>query len=547
MRISKIILSTMSSVLIFAFLCSCTIADFEFSEGQIKNIISQLEDGELDNIVSQLEGEIKNTTSQSDNTSKKISSASQIESDTVSKTESSLVDTESDISEIEETDSVVTQKEVSQEIVSSEPEVNSTVSEVQVFESQSVDSGTEDIDDTVSEMPIQSEIESTVDSQSEESVYIDIFDDYDDGIYEEKATESIIPPIQESNIYKIKTVEDLKEFANTVRCGHSYKGELVTLEADLDLAGIEWAPIGSYKKPFKGTFFANGHKISNLTITSLTEQMSDGRGGNCYVGFFGYAQDASISGLILENVNITLNGTADTEYVQVGSIVGYMMAVNDGITLSKCKASGNISVSIPGDRIVEIGGIAGGFDANYKDTSYNMYLVQSDVNITGEGFIYNMGGIASVLNSRDSNSSDSSIHDLIYKGNINDEKVKRSKVGGLFGVYNSGYRCDIKNCFVNLTLNRIGLNSYSELEPNQGIVIGDQCVSTSDLGLENIYGSINLNEKPEEMSMVGRTHGKVYYKNCIETSEIPESVEFEIKYWNLTDRSSPLFDLEYTK
>lgn len=489
MRISKIILSTMSSVLIFAFLCSCTIADFEFSEDQIENIISQLEDGELDNIVSQLEGKIKITTSQSDNTSKNISSASQIESDTVSKTESSLVDTESDISEIE----------------------------------------------------------STVDSQSEESVYIDIFDDYDDSIYEEKATESIIPPIQESNICKIKTVEDLKEFANTVRCGHSYKDELVTLEADLDLAGIEWTPIGSYKKPFKGTFFANGHKINNLTITSLTKQMSDGRGGNSYVGFFGYVEDATISGLILENVNINLNGPIDTEYIQVGSVVGYMMAVNDGITLSKCKASGNISVSIPGDKIVEIGGIAGGFDANYKDTSYNMYLVQSDVNITGEGFIYNMGGIAAVLNSRDSNSSDSSIHDLIYKGNINDEKIKRSNVGGLFGVYNSGYRCDIKNCFVNLTLNRIGLNSYSELEPNQGIVIGDQCVSTADLGLENIYGSVYFNEKSEEMSMVGRTHGKVYYKNCIETNEIPESVEFAIKYWNLTDRSSPLFDLEYTK
>ena len=33
----------------------------------------------------------------------------------------------------------------------------------------------------------------------------------------------------------------------------------------------------------------------------------------------------------------------------------------------------------------------------------------------------------------------------------------------------------------------------------------------------------------------------------IKTNEIPESVEFAIKYWNLTDRSSPLFDLEYTK
>ena len=38
------------------------------------------------------------------------------------------------------------------------------------------------------------------------------------------------------------------------------------LDADLNLAGITWIPIGTEDAPFTGYFYGNGHQISNLTI-----------------------------------------------------------------------------------------------------------------------------------------------------------------------------------------------------------------------------------------------------------------------------------------
>ena len=111
--------------------------------------------------------------------------------------------------------------------------------------------------------------------------------------------EPALPETNFTNIHKITNLDELNQFANAVMCGHSYAGEQVTLEADIDLAGIEWTPIGVRGRAFKGEFIGNGHTISNLTITSLTDKMTDARGYEACVGFFGYAEDAVIRGITL--------------------------------------------------------------------------------------------------------------------------------------------------------------------------------------------------------------------------------------------------------
>lgn len=485
MRFSKLLVSFFSFILVLCILCSCSEVDLQLSEGQIEDIVSQLEEVEIDNVISQSEDkQTDESIPQPEKTDGKTTPKVDKKTEAIQKTESSKTNTSS------------------------------------VIEIQS--GGNSDLynpDDYNSQNPYEDEDYANTENQ-------------------------INTPSQEGNIRKITSLEDLKEFANTVRCGHSYQGEEVTLETDIDLSGMEWTPIGSYKKPFKGTFSGKGHKISNMTISSVTEQMTERGVGNTYVGFFGYAEDAVITGLHLENVNINLSNQFDADFINIGSVVGYMMSRSKGIKLTKCSASGNINVSDSQEKIVEIGGIAGGFDANQKNTFYNMCLLYSDVNITCEGYVFDVGGISGIINSRDSDISDSFISDLIYIGNINDEKVKRSKVGGLFGVYNSGYRCNIKNCFVKLTLKRIGYNSYAELKPNLGIIIGDQCVSTAELGLENVYGCVYYNDEYENMPMVGRTHNKVYYKNCLETNSVPKAADSFLINWNLTDRTLPKIAFE---
>ena len=347
--------------------------------------------------------------------------------------------------------------------------------------------------------------------------------------------EPALPETGFTNIHKITNADDLNQFANAVMCGHSYAGEQVTLEADIDLAGIEWTPIGVRGRAFKGEFIGNGHTISNLTITSLTDKMTDARGYEACVGFFGYAEDAVIRGITLENINISIPKRNKAESLYVGAVAGSMFAVNRGIEISECKATGNISVSSDDLVFAMTGGIVGGFDANYKGTYYRMSLLYSAVNIAVKGETVTCGGITGILNSRNSKPTDSYVTEIVYIGSIDEANGGCSYTGGLCGIYNSAFRCDIKNAFINLEIKRTQLGPYTFI----GIVSGDQCVATGDLGLENVYGMITCNGKNMKMSMLGRKNGNVYFKNCTEADRLPDDASFNAEKWDLSDRAFP--------
>ena len=120
----------------------------------------------------------------------------------------------------------------------------------------------------------------------------------------------------------IDSVKDLQAFANDVNSG-KYDGEndaVVSLDADLDLTGVEWTPIGSVfdgygnlQHYFSGKFYGNGHTISNLDFSEnygKTEYPS--------FGFFSEVYGAEISGL-------TIQGKLDvsnSEPVYFGTVAG---------------------------------------------------------------------------------------------------------------------------------------------------------------------------------------------------------------------------------
>ncbi len=96
------------------------------------------------------------------------------------------------------------------------------------------------------------------------------------------------------------------ETTDAIYCSNGCMGYELT--ADIDLAGIEWQPIGSLSEPFSGVFKGNGYTISNLTIKA---------GSTNEVGLFG----AIGAGGRVENVglvNVSIAGQSN-----VGSIAGY--------------------------------------------------------------------------------------------------------------------------------------------------------------------------------------------------------------------------------
>ena len=126
----------------------------------------------------------------------------------------------------------------------------------------------------------------------------------------------------DSNKTSITTVDELLQFAAAVDNGDydDKTDAVVSLDADLDLTGVAWKPIGSVFDGdgnllhyFSGKFYGNGHTISNLDFSEnygKTEYPS--------FGFFSEVYGAEISGLTIQGkLDVSNSG-----YVYFGTIAG---------------------------------------------------------------------------------------------------------------------------------------------------------------------------------------------------------------------------------
>ena len=127
---------------------------------------------------------------------------------------------------------------------------------------------------------------------------------------------------EQSNKTSITTVDELLQFAKAVDNGEydDKTDAVVSLDADLDLTGVVWTPIGSVFAAdgtllhyFSGKFYGNGHTISNLNFSEnygKTEYPS--------FGFFSEVYGAEISGLTIQGkLDVSNSG-----YVYFGTVAG---------------------------------------------------------------------------------------------------------------------------------------------------------------------------------------------------------------------------------
>ena len=118
----------------------------------------------------------------------------------------------------------------------------------------------------------------------------------------------------------ITTVDELLQFAKAVDQGEydDKTDAVVSLDADLDLTGVAWTPIGSVFAAdgtllhyFSGKFYGNGHTISNLDF-------SENYGKYPSFGFFSEVSGAEISGLTIQGkLDVSNSG-----YVYFGMVAG---------------------------------------------------------------------------------------------------------------------------------------------------------------------------------------------------------------------------------
>ncbi|MBQ7532452.1 MAG: leucine-rich repeat protein, partial [Bacteroidales bacterium] len=187
----------------------------------------------------------------------------------------------------------------------------------------------------------------------------------------------------------IYTVDDLIAFRNKVNAGTNYNGYVVKLEADLDLSGISWTPIGRVYTDgsekfydFYGTFDGQGHTISNLSVgTDASYTDSDGHNN----GLFGGTRNATVRNLIMEDATIKGNWHVGTviAHAQAGTTVENVLVKNCNVT-GRCFTGGIIGTAEDYSSndcilrmngcVVEGGSVTSVFDVCY-DPDYDPALI----------------------------------------------------------------------------------------------------------------------------------------------------------------------------
>lgn len=218
--------------------------------------------------------------------------------------------------------------------------------------------------------------------------------------------------------YVIRTVDDYDNFRKSA----DFSNAVISLEADLDFLTTLFHPVSN---EFKGQFFGNGHKISNIDITNISNSS----------GMF-----ASLSGvvvdLVIEKAQINPTKLAKNS---MGIIAD---TVNKKGRIERCEVIGS-QLIYGGDNVLYIGGIAGKVNGGSLKgcLTRNVQIVAGNYQYTNQsGFV---GGIAGCVDNSGSieycGREEGSLTSW-YQGT----ESSGSYLGGIVGVI---YRSTMNNCW----------------------------------------------------------------------------------------------------
>jgi hypothetical protein len=210
--------------------------------------------------------------------------------------------------------------------------------------------------------------------------------------------------------YEISDAQDLIDFADAVNGGETTANAVLT--KDIDLAGVDWTPIGNASVAYEGTFDGKGYKISGFNATS------NGNNG----GFFGKISSATVK-------NFSIDGSftiADGKYEGV-----IAQCVNS--TVSNVYSS--LEISVTGTSASHMGGVVGSTESGTKSTISN--CVFSGSITLAEGCSGSVAGVVGYM------AADEIINCSNF-GDITFEAVK-CNAGGIVAYINNK-NSSVKNC-----------------------------------------------------------------------------------------------------
>ena len=229
---------------------------------------------------------------------------------------------------------------------------------------------------TVGSVPVQRNYRTNIYGQlftSDVNINVEIVPDYYDDEYNNE--HGFI--VAEGKVL-VSSAEGLQILAERMANGELMDGNIV-LEGDIDLSELavatrssavyNWTPMGTPEKPFTGTFDGQGHTIKNLNIVE-----TEAKEGKAYIGFFGYANNATIKNVTFENVNLNI-ACLDIDHSQghIGAVAGSLEGTS---TIENVTVKGDIFVeaTVTANGASRVAVVAGG-NVGGNVTMKNVHVV----------------------------------------------------------------------------------------------------------------------------------------------------------------------------
>ena len=322
--------------------------------------------------------------------------------------------------------------------------------------------------------------------------------------------------------YTINSIDDLLAFAKAVNDGDTFEGKTVKLGSDLNLAGLNWTPIGNDTNYFWGTFDGQGHTISNMTINVNTPD------ANQFVGLFGGVRKATLKNFKMTNVNIDVVGAK----VRAAAVVAIAHSNSENhttanINLENITVDGCVINAEAKSNSLAVGGLSGYcYPANMTDISVSNLTI----NPKASGSVFAGGLVGYMQGQNISNNGNTrayyTVDGFTLKNITINSETNDSLIGGFAGYTYYGY-ITLKNATIEgfkvevdvakeaLVGGLIGLahrsdkgHTFTDVE-----ITGIDFDITSDSGVDVIVGG-----------MVGYSGSPIAYADCSVSGAITETV-----------------------
>lgn len=331
----------------------------------------------------------------------------------------------------------------------------------------------------------------------------------------------------QSNPYLITSSNQLIYLSERINSGKLNNGVYFALDADIDMAGVEFLPIGNGNNRFSSNFDGRGFTISNLSPKLLYEDYGNNANYSC--GFFGIVGNAEIKNLHLENVNITY--TYESNYfTEIGLLAGCVYPTRE-CKITDCIVNGSINVETD---ILLTGGIVGDiFVTDNAKLKFERLQTNAHIQVRGESI--EAGAISgSVLGE-----GEESFSDICVKSEILHNSTYYSHVGAFGGVSNRKGNINVSNCFIKINTNA---KHGDEIHLLVGRII-DSYQPRGAFNFKNVFG---FADSCTELYVIP-SENPVKEENCGFTNELPTNCNFNTEIWDITDPAAPFIKFGFEK